>query len=138
MCWVMPPASPATTLVVRIRSSSSVLPWSTWPMTVTTGGRGRSGLVLVLVVVVEVVGLELGFLLLAGVDQADARAELGREQLDHVVGEGLGGGDHLALLEQEAHHVGGRAVELRAELLGRRPALDDDARPRGRGRRTGV
>ena len=42
MCWVIPPASPATTLVERIRSSSSVLPWSTWPITVTTGGRGRS------------------------------------------------------------------------------------------------
>ena len=41
MCWVMPPASPATTLVLRIASSSEVLPWSTWPMMVTTGGRGR-------------------------------------------------------------------------------------------------
>ena len=29
MCWVMPPASPATTLALRIRSSSVVLPWST-------------------------------------------------------------------------------------------------------------
>ena len=42
MCWVMPPASPAATLVLRIASSSDVLPWSTWPMTVTTGGRGSS------------------------------------------------------------------------------------------------
>ena len=41
MCWVIPPASPATTSVERMRSSSSVLPWSTWPMTVTTGARGR-------------------------------------------------------------------------------------------------
>ena len=40
MCWVMPPASPETTLVLRIASSSEVLPWSTWPMMVTTGGRG--------------------------------------------------------------------------------------------------
>src|SRR4051794_34449246 len=39
MCWVMPPASPATTSVSRIASSSDVLPWSTWPMIVTTGGR---------------------------------------------------------------------------------------------------
>src|SRR5436190_24351770 len=39
MCWVMPPASPATTSVSRIASSSEVLPWSTWPMIVTTGGR---------------------------------------------------------------------------------------------------
>ena len=40
MCWVMPPASPETTLVLRMASSSEVLPWSTWPMMVTTGGRG--------------------------------------------------------------------------------------------------
>src|SRR4028119_2408560 len=39
MCWVMPPASPATTSAPRIASSSEVLPWSTWPMMVTTGGR---------------------------------------------------------------------------------------------------
>ena len=38
MCWVMPPASPAATLVERMASSSEVLPWSTWPMMVTTGG----------------------------------------------------------------------------------------------------
>ncbi len=37
ICWVMPPASPSTTFVLRIVSSSVVLPWSTWPMTVTTG-----------------------------------------------------------------------------------------------------
>jgi hypothetical protein len=42
MCCVMPPASPATTLAWRIASSSEVLPWSTWPITVTTGGRGAS------------------------------------------------------------------------------------------------
>ena len=42
MCWVMPPASPAATLVERMASSSEVLPWSTWPITVTTGARGAS------------------------------------------------------------------------------------------------
>jgi hypothetical protein len=40
MCWVMPPASPAATLVSRMASRSDVLPWSTWPMTVITGARG--------------------------------------------------------------------------------------------------
>ncbi len=40
MCWVMPPASPPVTLVLRMASSKEVLPWSTWPMMVTTGGRG--------------------------------------------------------------------------------------------------
>ena len=39
MCWVIPPASPATTSVSRIASSSEVLPWSTCPMIVTTGAR---------------------------------------------------------------------------------------------------
>ncbi len=42
MCCVMPPNSPATTSVSRIASRSLVFPWSTWPMTVTTGGRGTS------------------------------------------------------------------------------------------------
>ncbi len=36
---VMPPASPAATEVLRRASSRLVLPWSTCPMTVTTGGR---------------------------------------------------------------------------------------------------
>ena len=36
----MPPASPDTTLAWRSASSSDVLPWSTWPITVTTGERG--------------------------------------------------------------------------------------------------
>src|SRR5690349_16897585 len=39
MCCVIPPASVATTRALRIASSSVVLPWSTWPMIVTTGGR---------------------------------------------------------------------------------------------------
>ena len=39
MCWVIPPASPSITLVLRRRSRSEVLPWSTCPMTVTIGGR---------------------------------------------------------------------------------------------------
>mmetsp|Transcript_1719 Transcript_1719/g.3607 ORF Transcript_1719/g.3607 Transcript_1719/m.3607 type:complete len:330 (-) Transcript_1719:308-1297(-) len=39
MCCVMPPASPAATSDERSASSSDVLPWSTWPITVTTGGR---------------------------------------------------------------------------------------------------
>ena len=77
MCWVMPPASPATTLASRMRSSSVVLPWSTWPMTVMTGGRGS-----------QVASssssssawfeerLELDLLLLAGVDEEEVGADL--------------------------------------------------------------
>src|SRR3989442_13052 len=40
MCCVIPPASPAATSACRIASSKLVLPWSTCPITVTTGGRG--------------------------------------------------------------------------------------------------
>ena len=39
MCWVIPPNSPETTFALLSTSSTDVLPWSTWPMTVTIGGR---------------------------------------------------------------------------------------------------
>src|SRR5207245_1928516 len=42
MCCVMPPNSRVATSVCRIASSSDVLPWSTCPMTVTTGERGTA------------------------------------------------------------------------------------------------
>ena len=81
MCWVMPPASPAATSVWRIASSSDVLPWSTWPMIVTTGGRStrssrrpRTAVVLVLV---------------GGGDDLDLLVELLGEELDRLVGERL-------------------------------------------------
>src|SRR3972149_2738610 len=41
MCWVIPPASDPVTLLSRMASRRVVLPWSTCPMMVTTGGRGR-------------------------------------------------------------------------------------------------
>lgn len=40
MCCVMPPASEAATWLFLRLSSRVVFPWSTWPMMVTTGGRG--------------------------------------------------------------------------------------------------
>ena len=39
MCCVIPPASPAATLDFLKASKRLVLPWSTCPMIVTTGGR---------------------------------------------------------------------------------------------------
>ena len=127
MAWVMPPASPATTLASRMRSRSFVLPWSTWPMTVMIGGRVLG---VVVVVVEEVVHaehlLELDLLLLARVDEADRRTDLVGEELDLLVAHGVRGRDHLAQLHEEAHDVGRGAVELGAELLGRGRALDDD------------
>ena len=137
MCWVMPPASPATTSVERMRSSSSVLPWSTWPMTVTTGRPGPLVGLVLLVLVLEVAGQQLRLLLLAGVDQAHVGADLGGEELDHVVGQRLGRHDHLALQQQEAHDVTGAAVELGPEVARGRAALDDDL-ALGHGRRRGL
>jgi hypothetical protein len=70
--------------------------------------------------------LELHLLLLARVDEADLRADLCGEEVDHVVGQGLRGRHHLALLEQEADDVGRGAVQLGTEVLGAGPALDHD------------
>ena len=39
MCWVMAPASLETTEVPLILSRMEVLPWSTWPSTLTIGWR---------------------------------------------------------------------------------------------------
>ena len=94
MCCVIPPASVSTTDVSRIASSSVVLPWSTWPMIVTTGGRGDE----ILRGVLEDLRLEL--LLVGGVLDRDLALDLGRDQLDLLVGERLRDRDHLA----EAHH----------------------------------
>ncbi len=80
---------------------------------------------LLLVVVVEELGQQLGLSLLTRVDQANLGTELGGEQVDHVVGQGLGGRDHLSLQQQEADHVAGRAVQFGAEVTCRRAALDD-------------
>ena len=112
MCCVMPPASVETTDVSRIASSSDVLPWSTWPMIVTTGARGSrsSG------VVVEHLG---GLDLVGRVRDRDLALELGADQLDGVVGQRLRDADELA----EAHHRllddGGRDAERRREILDR-------------------
>ena len=84
-----------------------------------TGGALGSVVLVLLVLVVDVEELlELDLLLLAGVDEADLGADLGGEQLDHVVGQRLGRRDHLALLHEEAHDVGRGAVQLGAEVLG--------------------
>jgi hypothetical protein len=122
---VMPPASPATTLADRIRSSNSVLPWSTWTH---DGDHRRARLLTIGIVVVGVVEerLQLHLLLLAGIDEQHVGADLEGEQLELLVGERHRGRDHLAVLQQEAHDVGRGAVQLRPVLLGRGAPLDDD------------
>ena len=103
----MPPASPATTFAERMRVEQRGLA----VVDVTHDGDDRRArleqrLVLFLVVVAEHrLQLELG--LLAGLDEQDLGAELLRDELDHLVGERLRAGDHLARVEQDAHEVGG-------------------------------
>src|ERR1700748_412114 len=97
MCWVMPPASPAATSVSRIASSSEVLPWSTCPMIVTTGGRpapwppaaprARRALDQLLLGVL-VLGLDDRLVL--GMDDLHFLAELGGQHLDRLVRQCLG------------------------------------------------
>ena len=83
------------------------------------------GVLAFVVLVVELQQLlQLDLLLFARIDELDLGADLGREQLDHVVGQRLRGRDHLALLHQEPDDVGRGAVDLRSELLRRGGALD--------------
>ena len=70
--------------------------------------------------------LERLLLLGTGIDEPELGSDLVGEQLDHLVAQGLRGGDHLALGHQVPDDVGGRAVELGADLLRRRAPLEDD------------
>ena len=104
MCWVMPPASPETTLVLRIASSSEVLPWSTWPMMVTTGGRG----------------LQVALVLAGGLD-------------DHVLDVGLRDAHHLVaeLLDDQRRGVGVDGLVLRRHDAVLHQRLDHGGDPLG-------
>ena len=119
MCWVMPPASPATTSVSRIASSSEVLPWSTWPMIVTTGGRSiRSSSAS------SNDGLDLD--VVGGVDDLDLLLELVGEHLDRVVGERLRERRHLAQRHQLLDDLGHRHAEVLGDVLDGRAGVDAD------------
>ena len=82
------------------------------------------GVVFVVVVTEQCLELELGFL--AGLDEQHLGAERLGDELDHLVGQRLRAGDHLARVEQQADEVGGGAVQLGRELLDGDAALDDD------------
>ena len=68
--------------------------------------------------------LELG--LLARLDEQHLGAERLGDEVDHLVGERLRAGDHLARVEEQAHEVGRGAVQLGRELLDGAAPLDDD------------
>src|SRR3954454_1360964 len=126
MCCVMPPASPLTTFVWRMASRSDVLPWSTWPMIVTTGG----GSARVLLVVLERRLVVLG---VAGADDLDLLVERLGEDADRLVGERLGERDHLAHAHELLDDLGHRDAEVLGDVLDRRARVDaDDVGPRRR------
>ena len=100
MCWVMPPASPAATSVERMASSSDVLPWSTWPMMVTTGGARQQARRIVGRVEHALFDVRLG-------DAAHGVAEFLGDELGGVGVDRIGDLRHVALLHQDADHVDG-------------------------------
>ena len=124
----MPPDSLSTRFEERMASSRVVLPWSTWPMMVTTGRARR-----------ELGGLLLGQLAhgLVEADElrvevrrpGDGRGDLGVDELVEVGGEVLGGELLEKVLGPDLHGLGGVLEE---------PAFaEGDALPRlrrGRGR----
>ena len=110
MCWVMPPASPAATSVSRMASSSEVLPWSTWPMIVITGGRSISS---------SSVSSKAGSSSTSSVApiDLDLLVEGLGQHLDRLVGERLGERGHLAQLHQLLDHLGRAQLERLGDLL---------------------
>ena len=127
MCWVMPPASVATTAVSRIASSSVVLPWSTWPMIVTIGGRSTRLLGMVL-------EDDLLLFLVVGMLDRDLALELARDQLDGVVGERHRQRHHLARPIISVMILAGEMPSFSARSLTVMPGRDLD----GSGRRLGL
>ena len=126
MCCVMPPASVSTTAVERIASSSVVLPWSTWPMIVTTGGRAdRSASTSSTIWLLLVVG---------GVLDRHLALDLGGDQLDLLVGERLRGRPHLAEAHQDLDDLRHLHAERGGEVLDGDAGLDRDRSGRLNGR----
>ena len=127
MCWVIPPASVSTTAALRIASSRVVLPWSTWPMIVTTGGRAdRSA---------SASSMISGSLVVGRVLDRHLALDLGGDQHDLVIGEGLGRRAHLPEAHQRLDDLRHRDPESGRKILDRDPGLDRDG-PR-RWRRSG-
>ena len=132
MCCVMPPASRSATRAERIASSSVVLPWSTWPMTVTTGARVTT------IGGIDVFGLDLQHLLFEGL-HLDVGAELARDHRGGLVVERAVDRHHQPPVHQLLEDVLGLDVELRGEI-GDRHAFGerDGARDRRRRGRRGA
>ena len=119
MCCVIPPASVSTTRVLRIASSSVVLPWSTWPMIVTTGGRVTSA--------------SSGSSYASGSSSSSpaclivtSRPSSVGDQLDLLVGERLRRRPHLAEAHQDLDDLRHRHAERLREVADGDAGLDGD------------
>ncbi len=78
--------------------------------------------------VAEVEGVEQLAVLVVRGDDLHLVAHLGAEQLQDVVGHRLGGGDHLAEVEQRLHHRGRVGIDLVGEVGQRGAAGQPDRR----------
>ena len=74
--------------------------------------------------------------LLLRADDLDVVVHLAAEQLEDLVGDRLGGGDHLTEVEQHLHQRGRVGADLVGEVGQRRTAGELDVSPRPFGRRT--
>ncbi len=118
MCWVMPPLSDWTTFDLRIRSSSEVFPWSTWPRMVITGGREHQ----VLRRAGRGEGLEQIILGRALVNDLELDAELqGQHDRQFIVEKGVDGGELI-----HRHQLVDQVSGLDADRLGE--SADGDRR----------
>ena len=119
MCWVMPPASVSTTADSRIASRRVVLPWSTWPMIVTTGGRSLSSSA-------ESSKVTSSASSSAAWLDRDLTLELAADQLDGLVAQRLRDLHHLVRRHQERDDLRRRDAELLGEVLDGDPGWDLD------------
>ena len=135
MCCVMPPASPSATFVSRMASSRVVLPWSTCPMTVTTGARTiRSSGFALLRLDDDHLLLERAHLHVRAERPGDGRRRFGIERRVD--------GHHHAPFDQLLEHVLGLDFQalgqvLDGHALGQRDGPRNRRRRRRRGRSLG-
>ena len=93
----------------------------------TTGGRTAEVVLVALVLTeLEVEGLEQLAVLVLGGDDLDDVVELLAEQLERLVVDRLGRGDHLAEAEQHLHQRGRVDADLLGEVGQRRAAGQAD------------
>ena len=129
MCWVMPPASPAITLV----GADGVQELGLAVVDVTHDGDDRGphdqvGLAALVLAELQVEGLQqLAVLVLRGHD-LDVEVQLLAQQAQRVVIHRLRRREHLAELEHRGHEIGRRGVDPLGEVRQRGAAGQPDDR----------